>query len=130
MTTTVLNFRRSFALGLALATMMATIVLAGPASGADEVPIYEIQGAGHLSPYAGQTVTTTGVVTAVGFDNFYVQDPVGDGDDATSDGLFVFAGRTGASARSVGECVELTDRIDERIGGGASTGNLSTTQMA
>ena len=69
---------------------------AAPSAQADEilvngtVPIYDIQGAGHSSPYRGMTVTTTGVVTAVGFRSYYIQDPIGDGNENTSDGLFVF----------------------------------------
>jgi predicted extracellular nuclease len=91
------------------------------------VPIYDIQGAGHISPYMGQTVTTEGVVTAVAFSGYYVQDPVGDGDDATSDGMFVF--KTG-SKPNVGDFVELTDTVTEFIPGGADTGNLSITEMS
>jgi predicted extracellular nuclease len=91
------------------------------------VPIYDIQGAGHISPFVNQTVTTTGVVTAIAFNGYYVQDPAGDGDDATSDGMFVF--KTG-SKPIVGDFVELTDTVTEFIAGGAATGNLSTTEMS
>jgi predicted extracellular nuclease len=91
------------------------------------VPIYEIQGATHISPVVGQTVETCGVVTAVGFNSYYIQDPYGDGDETTSDGMFVFDTRT---PPQVGELLRLRDRVDERIGGGADTGNLSTTQFA
>ena len=91
-------------------------------------PIYEIQGASHISPYKDQTVETCGVVTAVGFNSYYIQDPKGDGNDATSDGMFVFDTRS--PLPQVGELLRLRDRVDERIPGGASTGNLSTTQFA
>ncbi len=90
-------------------------------------PIYEIQGAGHRSPLVGQTVETCGVVTAVGFNSYYIQDVNGDGKDATSDGLFIFDTRT---PPQVGELLRLRDRVDEFIPGGASTGNLSITQFA
>ena len=52
-----------------------------------------IQGTGHASAFGGQTVTTLGVVTAVdtnGSRGFYIQDPNGDGNAATSDAIFVF----------------------------------------
>jgi predicted extracellular nuclease len=55
-----------------------------------------------------------------------VQDLVGDGNPATSDAIFVF---TFGSRPSVGDMVELTGEVEEQIGGGAATGNLSTTQM-
>ncbi|AOY81620.1 endonuclease/exonuclease/phosphatase family protein [Moorena producens JHB] len=53
-------------------------------------PIYDIQGEGHISPFVGQSVTTTGIVTGVASNGFYLQDPYGDNNDATSDGIFVF----------------------------------------
>ena len=83
------------------------------------VTIMDIQGAGHVSPYDGVEVTTTGVVTAVAFNGYYVQDPVGDGDDETADGMFVFQT---FSLPSVGDLVQLTDRVSEFIPGGAPTG--------
>jgi 2',3'-cyclic-nucleotide 2'-phosphodiesterase (5'-nucleotidase family) len=98
-----------------------------PPPGPPEVTIMEIQGAGHVSPYLFQEVTTTGVVTAVAFNGYYIQDPIGDGDPATSDGLFVFRS---SGLPSVGDYLQITDTVTEFIPGGASTGNLSTTQMS
>src|SRR5262249_59786549 len=59
----------------------------------DVTRISSIQGSGHISPLVGQVVTTQGVVTAVdtnGSRGFYIQDPTGDGNAATSEGIFVF----------------------------------------
>lgn len=106
--------------------LIVSILTSSPAVAQPLVPIYDIQGAGHISPFVGQTVTTIGVVTAVAFDGYYVQDPVGDGDETTSDGMFVF--KT-SSKPKVGDRVQLTDTIVEFIPGGAATGNLSTTEM-
>jgi predicted extracellular nuclease len=96
------------------------------------VTIAEIQGAGHISPFADVEVTTTGVVTAIGFDTMYVQDPVGDGDDSTSEAISVFMGSGFGNSPTVavGDLIEMTDVVTEFIPGGASTGNLSTTQMS
>jgi predicted extracellular nuclease len=96
------------------------------------VTIAEIQGAGHLSPYVDAEVTTTGVVTAIGSDSMYVQDPVGDGDDATSEAIQVFMGSGFGSSPTVavGDLIEMTDMVTEYIPGGAATGNLSTTEMS
>ena len=91
-------------------------------------PIYEIQGAGHLSPFNGTTVKTGGVVTGTAFRGYYVQDPTGDGDDATSDGLFVFTSSQPTVA--VGDFVEIEGGVSEFIPGGADTGNLSVTQIS
>jgi predicted extracellular nuclease len=55
------------------------------------VTIMQIQGTDVFSPFANQVVNTTGVVTAVSINgrDMWIQDPVGDGDPATSDGIFV-----------------------------------------
>ena len=57
-------------------------------------PIYTIQGSGASTPLTGQSVTTKGVVTgdfqgASGLNGFFIQDATGDGNTATSDGIFV-----------------------------------------
>jgi len=95
----------------------------------DTTPIFEIQGKTHVSSYAGQEVETCGVVTAVGFQNYYIQDPYGDGDPDTSDGMNVFDSRSDAIP-PVGTLVRLRDQVSERIPGGAATGNLSITQFS
>ncbi|MEM9782295.1 MAG: choice-of-anchor I family protein [Pseudomonadota bacterium] len=95
------------------------------------VTIPEIQGAGHVSSFEGRTVTTTGVVTAVDFNGYYLQDPEGDGDDATSDAIFVFTGNGVAQTIvSVGDEVTISGEVSEFIPGGADTGNLSITQIS
>ncbi|WP_421938162.1 5'-nucleotidase C-terminal domain-containing protein [Pelagibius sp.] len=91
---------------------------------ATEVTIMQIQGAGHTSAFVGQSVTTSGIVTALAADGFYIQDPDGDGDIATSDAIFVASGENVA----VGDAVEVTGTVEEDLPGGAST-NLTTTQI-
>ena len=56
--------------------------------------IYDIQGAGHISPLLGQTVTTEGIVTAIDSNGLYRQAAVGDGTASASDAIFVFTGST------------------------------------
>jgi 2',3'-cyclic-nucleotide 2'-phosphodiesterase (5'-nucleotidase family)/endonuclease/exonuclease/phosphatase family metal-dependent hydrolase len=76
-------------------------------------------------------VRTTGVVTATdsnGARGFYLQDPAGDGDDATSDAIFVFTGATPTVA--IGDDVTVEGTVSEFIPGGAATGNLPTTQIS
>ncbi|MGD2183816.1 lamin tail domain-containing protein [Lusitaniella coriacea] len=89
--------------------------------------IYEIQGEGHTSTLVGQAVTTTGIVTAVDSNGFYLQDATGDGNIATSDALFVFTGT--APGVSVGDELRVKGTVSEFTPGGTSTGNLSTTQI-
>ena len=104
------------------------VLLTGTAFAQPIVKIGEIQGEGHISPYVGERVTTTGIVTAVAFNGYYVQDPNGDGNPLTSDGMFVFDRRS--PKPSVGDEVEMTDVVEEFIPGGPDTGNLSITQFA
>ena len=89
--------------------------------------IMEIQGAAHLSAYEDQSVQTEGIVTVVTGNSFHLQDPVGDGNDATSDALVVFTGSTPTVA--VGDAVTVVATVDEFYPGGFGTGNLSETNL-
>lgn len=90
--------------------------------------IREIQGAGHRSPYAGQSVANVpGVVTARRNNGFWIQDPAPDTDPATSEGLFVFTNT--APIVAVGDSVLVSGSIAEfRPGGGGSPG-LTLTEI-
>jgi uncharacterized protein len=91
------------------------------------VAIPEIQGAGHTSCFVGQLVRTTGIVTAVDSNGYYLQDAVGDGNIATSDAVFVFT--LSRPTVAAGDAVTVTGTVSEFFPGGASAGNLSTTQI-
>ena len=99
----------------------------------DDVPltaIYTIQGSGHISPLVGQTVSTTGVVTAVDTDGsrgFYIQDPNGDGNAATSDGIFVFM--PSGTLPTVGHLVRVSGTVQEFTPSTAAVGSFSTTEL-
>jgi predicted extracellular nuclease len=90
--------------------------------------IYEIQSDGFLSPYEGEYRKTTGIVTAVAHQGFYLQDPDGDENPATSDGIYVFTGRNDSPPK-VGDRLVLSAWIEEFIPGGRETQNLSITQL-
>ena len=89
--------------------------------------IWEIQGAGHVSPHLGARLRTSGIVTAVTNNGFYLQDPAGDGDDRTSDGIFVYTRKKPGVA--AGEGVSVSGKVGEYVPGGARTNNLSITQI-
>ncbi|WP_374569313.1 ExeM/NucH family extracellular endonuclease [Ideonella sp.] len=97
---------------------LGSCVIDGPT----ERTIMEIQGSGAASPFAGQPVKTSGVVTRVNNNGFFMQDEVGDGNSATSDGIFVYTGA--APTVSVGQLVQLTANISEFNTGAA--GNTDT----
>ncbi len=87
-------------------------------SGLTAIP--SIQGTGLASPLAGRTVSTWGVVVgdfegpAPALRGFYLQDPNGDGDPATSDGLFVANGD--ADSVALGDVVRVTGTVEEADG--------------
>jgi predicted extracellular nuclease len=99
----------------------------GSDNGSDIVAIYDIQGAGHSSLYEGQTVTTTGVVTATDSNAVFIQDVLGDGDDATSDAIYLNTGS--GHGLQVGDEVQVSGAVSEYFPGGSSSGNLSITQF-
>ncbi|QZD96132.1 endonuclease/exonuclease/phosphatase family protein [Qipengyuania gelatinilytica] len=88
--------------------------------------IGEIQGEGHRSIYVDNLVTTTGIVTAVASNGFYMQDPDGDGNYATSDAIFVFT--RSAPAVVAGDAVTVSGTVGEFTPGNDES-NLSTTQI-
>ncbi len=89
-------------------------------------PVYTIQGASHVSPLVDEPVETCGVVTAVAFSGYYLQDPEGDSNEATADGIYV-AERGDKPA--VGDFIRLSATVAEVIAGGAGSGNLSVTTL-
>ncbi len=88
------------------------------------VPIGSVQGAGAASPLAGSVVRIEGTVVAdfqtTDLDGFYLQD-AGDGDSATSDGIFVFqqdgdnapGNGDGIIDVSVGDVVNVAGAVSE-----------------
>lgn len=88
-------------------------------------PIYDIQGSGPSAAISG-TVITKGVVVGdfEGSDSiggFFIQDPTGDGDAGTSDGIFVYTGN--ANLASVGQLVTVTGYARERFNQTALNGS-------
>lgn len=85
---------------------------------ATTAPIHQIQGNANLSPLVGQTVSTSGVVTKINNNGFFMQDETGDGLAQTSDGIFVYTGT--APTVSLGQLVQLTGVVAEFNTGAAS----------
>lgn len=78
---------------LAVAALFALPPVAGAEARPARVSVGQVQGSGAHGPLAGETVVLTATVSAdfrEGLDGVFVQD-AGDGDPATSDGLFVRA---------------------------------------
>ena len=81
------------------------------------VPIAAIQGPGARSPLEGEVVVTTGIVTALKSNGFFVQTPDGDVDDdpETSEGVFVFTAGTPGPEAAVGNRVRVQGTVLEYI---------------
>jgi|GEM_PF-1053380 len=79
--------------------------------------IHDIQGSGSASPHAGELVMTSGIVTGVKSDGFFMQTPDAkvDGDLNTSEGIFVFTSSTPPAAAAVGNAVTVTGTVQEFI---------------
>jgi len=75
--------------------------------------ISAIQGSGPLSPLAGQTVTTTGIMTARRSNGFFLQSAEPDSDQDTSEGLFVFTSTAPPAAAAPGALVRVTGMVAE-----------------
>ena len=130
----------SLAVGLALAAPGAHAAFVCPSDPAQLTPIPTIQGTGSGSQFATDTVTdkngnitgkispgtfmVRGVVTTLGQSltrGFYLTDPVGDGNPATSDGIFVFLSDKDFATKYAdikpGAEVCLEARVEEYYGG-------------
>jgi predicted extracellular nuclease len=99
---------------------LVLLIVCGNAS-ESEVGIGEIQGDGQRSPLAGQVVTTRGVVTLLTADgrHFWLQDPEGDGNPATSDGILVSDVETLSEKPRVSDLVTLQATVEEEQHGDA-----------
>lgn len=118
---------------VACAALVTGVLIAPQSAGAAGTRVHDIQGSTRISPLAGQRVTgVPGVVTAVrGFGSargFWVQDPRGDGDAATSEAVFVFTGKQTPKV-SVGDAVTVEGTVGEYYPGGKDAGLQSVTQL-
>lgn len=87
-----------------------------------------IQGSGATSPLVGQLVSTSGVVTRLLNNGFFIQDLTGDGNPATSDGLFVFTSTAPPAAAQPGNLVQVTGSVVE-FASGAGTAATPLTEI-
>ncbi len=83
--------------------------------GQKEVPISAIQGDKNVSPLVGQSVKTTGVVTARTRSGFFIQtaDKDIDKDPNTSEGLFVYTKTEPTEEAAIGNLVTVSGSVTE-----------------
>lgn len=81
------------------------------------IPINQIQGSGNASPVVGQIVTTTGIVTGLRSNGFFIETPDAqqDANPNTSEGIFVFTSSAPPAAAAIGNSVAVTGTIAEFV---------------
>ena len=112
------------ALAMVVAMLPTTATAAEDGCRTTHTPIYEIQGDGDESPlhdFPQVVVTTEGIVTvdkqtADELSGFFIQSIKGDGNGATSDGIFVNARDEWGPDVNVGDYVRVTGEVDEQFG--------------
>jgi uncharacterized protein len=88
--------------------------------------IHDIQAAQHLSPYDdGFVAGVPGVVTALTFNGFWFQDTQPDGEERTSEGIFVFT--DDGPRPAIGQAVQVTGQVEEFRPGGDNDANDNLT---
>ena len=98
---------------------------------AGQLSIPKIQGSGATSPYAGTVQATEGVVTARLGNSLFVQDPVGDGDPTTSDGIYVFNNNAAlVNGINPGDRVRVSGKVTEYRPSGANRSYTELTEIA
>lgn len=93
--------------------------------------IREVQGSGPTSPFAGQPVMTSGIVTAIKGDGFFIQEPdaTADADPKTSEAIFVFTSSAPPETVAVGNAVMVAGTVSE-FKPTADTLSLPRTEIA
>jgi hypothetical protein len=103
---------------------------------AKRVSVPQIQGKQHISPLHNHRVVTQGVVTAVGVNQWYpggldlyIQDPQGDGDIVTSDGVHVYLERE-THLLELGDFIEVTGVVYEQMSESSHTSRTSIREVS
>jgi predicted extracellular nuclease len=91
-----------------------------------DAAVTDIQGSGDTSPLDGRRIITTGVVTALATDGFFIQ-VMDDGNPDTSNAVFVFTG--GPPSVAIGDEVEVSGRVAEFFGLTEITGSPTVTVL-
>jgi uncharacterized protein len=93
--------------------------------------IHEIQGPGTQSPLAGKGVITTGIVTGVKYNGFFIQTPDSedDSDPSTSEGIFVYTKSAPPAAAMVGNLVQVSATVSEYKSTDSDPDGLSMTEL-
>ncbi len=94
---------------------VAIVCAMATAYGQKDASIAAIQGDKYMSPFEGQIVHTTGVVTAVIKNGVFIQTPDDkvDANPLTSEGVYVFSGQNAQYSGVIGDMVDVTGTVQE-----------------
>ena len=98
-----------------LVVTLAVFAFSTAAFAQKERTIGEVQGDKNASPFVGDSVKLTGVVTARLKSGFFIQSPDDktDGNAATSEGIYVYTGNEAAGEATIGNLVAVSGTIVE-----------------
>lgn len=108
-----MNKRYSFFSALVFSVVLI-LISGASAFGQKEYTVAQIQGDKHSSPYVGESVRVTGIVTAIRAKSFYIQSPddKADKDPKTSEGICIY-GENSASSVAIGDLVQVDGTVTE-----------------
>jgi uncharacterized repeat protein (TIGR01451 family) len=94
----------------------------------DRTLISSIQGQGHISSFNGLEVERVfGIVTALRDNGFFLEDPVPDVENTTSEGIYVDSG--GTPNVSIGDALFVKGKVLEVRPGGIDSSDLTITEL-
>ena len=94
---------------------LSILFFVSDASAQKDRAIGEVQGEKNASPFAGESVRLTGIVTARLKGGFFLQSPDDktDGNPATSEGIYVFTKSEPTGEAAIGNLISVTGTVEE-----------------
>lgn len=113
-----------------LVLLIAAAVAASPAAAQKDLTIAQIQGIKNVSEHVGESVKTSGIVTARLRTGFFLQTPDSkiDSDPLSSEGIYVFTKDEPPVEAAIGNEISVTGKVEEFRGRNESYG-LTITEV-
>ncbi len=94
---------------------LSVLIFVSDASGQKDRAIGEVQGEKNASPFEGQSVRLTGIVTARLKGGFFLQTPdeKTDGNPNTSEGIYIFTKSEPPGEAAIGNLISVTGTVEE-----------------
>ncbi len=94
---------------------LSVLIFVSDASAQKDRVIGEVQGEKNVSPFEGQSVRLTGIVTARLKGGFFLQTPdeKTDGNPNTSEGIYIFTKSEPSGEAAIGNLISVTGTVEE-----------------